>query len=111
VSANGTFILDVEMPTNLGYWSKNSSGYDKILIVNGKAVKTNTIKKIKNIVADKFTVKDEFKYDCKIGDTIQIGIRIWTTDDNGQKVYDSITTKTSEAISLLNNPIQAYLNK
>ncbi len=110
-SVNSAFTLRVEMPTNLGYWSKNDKGYDKILIVNGKVVKTNTVKDIKNISAQKFTIKSEFDYNCKTGDIVQIGIRIWTVDDKNKKVYDSSTIKTSETICLLNNSVQAYLNK
>jgi len=110
-SINSTFELSVEMPTDLGYWSNNSCGYEKLLIVNNDIVKTNTSKNIKNIVADEFVIKEEFGYDCQMGDTVQIGIRIWTTDNNGKKIYDASTAKTSEVICLLNNPIQVYLNK
>lgn len=109
-SVDSVFKLSVEMPMSLGYWSKNSSGYEKLLIVNGKVVKTKVISNLKNITAEKFTVKDEFKYDCKIDDIIQVGIRIWVTDNKGKKIYDALTAKTSEVICLLNNPIQTYLN-
>jgi surface antigen len=110
-SVNSTFNLDVEMPTALGYWAKNRAGYEKILIVNGKVVKTKIINNIKNIVTKKFTIKDEFGYECKTGDTVQVGIRVWVTDNNSKKIYDSSTAKASEAICLLSNQIQAYLNK
>jgi hypothetical protein len=110
-SVNSTLELNVEMPTELGYWSKNSKGHDKILFVNGEKVKTITTKSLKNINSKKFTIKKEFGYDCKMGDNIQIGIRIWTTNDDGEKVYDSPKAKTSEAICLLNRPVQVYLTK
>ena len=102
--------LKVEIPKTLGYWSKNSSGYEKILIVNGKSVKTKNIKNVKNVIAEKFTIKDEFGYDCKIDDIVQIGIRVWATDDEGKKIYDAPTIKTSNAVCFMNNSIQAYLN-
>jgi surface antigen len=108
-SINSTFKLDVEMPSSLGYWSKNGSGYDELLIVNGKVVKTKVINNIENITAKKFTIKDEFGYSCKIGDVIQIGIRIWVTDDKNKKIYDNYMPKTSEVICIMNSSIQAYL--
>lgn len=108
-SINDTFTLEVEMPTNFGYWHKNGSGYEKLLIVNGKCEKIVNIDGILNISNKKFTIKNEFGYECKTGDIVQIGIRIWTIDNNGEKIYDAPAAKTSEPICLLNNSVQAYV--
>jgi hypothetical protein len=109
-SINSIFELNIEIPSALGYWSKNGSGYEKILIVNGKSVKTKTINRIKNKITEKFTIKNEFDYDCKTGDTIQVGIRIWVRDDNGNIIYDSSGISASNTICLLNSQVRAYLN-
>ena len=109
-SIDSTFELTVDMPTDLGYWS-TKSGYEKLLIVNNKCVKNSIINKIEDVINEKFTIKDEFGYTCKTGDIVQIGIRIWTKDNKGKKIYDGVEAKTSEAICLLNNPIQTYFNK
>ena len=104
------FKLTVTKPDNLGYWAKNSSGYDKMLFINNKCVKTITTD-VKNIDSESFTIKDEFKYSCNIGDSIQVGIRVWVKDDNKTKIYDSQNPKTSGAICLLNKSIIPYLNR
>ena len=52
----------------------------------------------------------EFGYTPKIGDIIQIGMRVWVTDNNSKKQYDNDTAKTSNAICILNKPISTYLN-
>lgn len=109
-SVNSVFKLNVEMPKTLGYWKKNNYGYDKLLFVNNKCEKTNVIYNLTNTISESFKIQDEFGYQCKADDIVQIGIRIWTTDDNGEKVYDTLAAKTSEPICLLNNSIQAYLN-
>lgn len=111
ISTNSKFELSTEMPMKLGYWSKNKYGYEKILIVNNAIVKTKIINDLENISKEKFTIKDEFGYNCKIGDIVQIGIRIWVTDDAGKKIYDTSIPKTSEAICIINTPVQAYLAK
>ena len=64
----------------------------------------------KDVCFNYFTLKDEFGYDCAVGDIIQVGIRIWTIDNTGKKIYDATSIKTSNAICLLNNPLQVYLN-
>ena len=110
ISVDSIFNLKVVLPSSFGYWGENS-GYEKILIVNNKYVKTKTTKNIKSIVTEKFNIKDEFKYNCQAGDTIQIGIRTWVVDANNKKIYDAPAPKTSEAVWLLNSPIQVYLNK
>jgi hypothetical protein len=111
ISTNSKFELSVEMPIKLGYWSKNKTGYEKVLIVNNKTIKTKTVNDLENINKEKFTIKDEFDYDIRTCDTIQIGIRIWVTDDEGKKVYDEIKPKTSDSICIINTSVQAYLTK
>jgi surface antigen len=111
ISENSKFELNVELPTELGHWGKNKTGYEKILIVNNNIVKTKTINSLKNITKEKFTIKDEFDYSIKTGDIVQVGIRVWVTDDKGKKVYDIAAPKTSEAICIINSSMQIYLNK
>lgn len=109
VDINSKFNLEIKAPSYLGYWQKNLCGYDLQLFINGKQVKSKTIKNIKDI-SESFTIKDKFDYQCKTGDTVQIGVRVWVTDDNGNKIYDGHAAKTSKPICLLNRPIVAYLD-
>lgn len=108
---NSTFELSVEMPSDLGYWGKNNKGYEKILVVNNKTVKTKIVNNLKNITREKFNVKNEFGYNISTGDAIQIGIRVFVTDDIGKKIYDTSSLIASEPICILNNPTQVYINK
>lgn len=109
-SVNSKFTLKVTKPEYIGYWEANS-GYDLQLVINGKVVKTETVYEIKDI-SESFTIKEKFNYNCKTGDTIQIGVMTWTKDDNGKSLYNnnSKTAKTSKPICLLNKPVLAYLN-
>lgn len=107
-SVDSIFTLNVEIPNSISQLSDNA-GYDLQLVINNKCVKTKTIKNTKSIVNEKFTILDKFEYNCKTGDTVQIGIRTWIADSGGQKTYDSYSAKTSVPICLLNSPIQTYL--
>lgn len=108
---DGIFKLSVTKPSYLGYWSKNKSGYDIQLIINNNCVKTNTIDGIANIASKKFIIKDEFGYECKVGDLFQIGIHVWVTDNKGNKIYDNKKASTSEPIYLLNRSTKAYIKR
>ena len=110
VTAEGTFSLKVKKPEDLGYWKKNSHGYTIYLLVNNNRVVTSSTEGTKNI-NKKFTIKNEFGYEAKTGDIVQIGIRTWVKDDDGDKIYNKNNIKTSEAICLLNNSLRIYLNK
>lgn len=107
-ASSGIFKLNVVKPTHIGYWSSNC-GYDIQLIVNNKHIKNKTTN-IKNFSSYIFDIKKEFNYNCKTGDIIQIGIRVWVKDDKGNKFYDDVAAKTSKPICLLNKPVNAYLN-
>ena len=109
-STKSKFKLTINKPDNLGYWKKNSFGYDLQLFINGKCIKTKVINEVKNISSDNFSIKKEFGYDCKLGDIVQIGVRVWTKDSDSNKIYDGLAPKTSNAICLLNRPVTAYLN-
>lgn len=109
-SSNSIFKLSVKMPKNLGYWNKNNCGYEKMLIINNKCEKTKIIYNVTDTISESFKIQDEFDYLCKADDIVQIGIRIWTVDNKGEKIYDAPAAATSEPICLLNNSVQAYLN-
>ena len=104
-----TFSLSVIKPDYLGYWKKNSSGYDKLLFVNGKCVKTNTVSRTDTSISEKFTLENEFGYTCRTGDCIQIGIRTWVKDDSGNKLYDSDNAVVSGSICILNKSIIPHI--
>lgn len=108
--ANNNFKLSITKPDSLGYWKNNSNGYELGLYINGNCIKTKTINTVTNISSSDFDIEKEFGYKCKIGDTVQIGVRTWVKTDTGKTIYDSTTFKTSQAFCLLNNPIRSYLN-
>ena len=107
VDINSSFNLKVSQPKSLGYW-KSSSGYDIQLFVNGKLVNTKT-DSVKDIDKN-FTIKDEFGYECKLGDTVQIGVRTWVKDSNKKIIYNKKAAGiVSKPICILNNPVQAFI--
>ena len=110
-STNSLFTLKVTKPERLGYW-KSTSGYDIMLLVNNKTIKTVSITNANQDISWKnFTIKSKFDYECKTGDSIQIGVRVWVKDSTGKKLYDSGAIKCSASICLLNRPISLYINK
>jgi hypothetical protein len=110
-NTNSKFTLKITKPTYLGYWS-TASGYDIQLIVNNKIVKTITENNAtKDISISNFTLKDKFNYIARLGDIIQIGVRVWVKDNGGKQIYDSDKAKTSKPICLLNKSIKLYINK
>ena len=108
-SKNSVFTLTAKSPDYLSYWSSGCK-YNKQLFVNGKLVKTK-VEEVRDI-SESFTIKDEFDYDCKTGDIIQVGIQVWTKNDDNKVLYNnnSDTAKMSNPICLLNKPVIAYLN-
>ena len=108
-SINSAFKLTISEPKYLGYWKKVSCGYEKMLFINNKCVKTITEVGVKTIRAKKLTLKEEFGYTCKMGDSVQIGIRVWVKDDKGNKLYDSNVATMSESICILNKPVLTHL--
>lgn len=111
VSESGdNFHLAIYKPEYLGYWEKNS-GYDIQLIVNNKVVKTVIENYAANYILAPTGFKDTFKYSYKLGDIVQIGVRVWVKDNNGTKIYDNQKAKTSNAICLMRKPVKLYLNK
>ena len=104
------YDLSITKPDNLGYWGKNSCGYEKQLIINSKCVSTIQISGTQNIKDTSFSIEQDFGYKPKVDDTIQIGFRVWVTDDAGVKWYDDDMPKTSESICLLNRPVITCLN-
>lgn len=93
--------------TDWGYWKKNSYGYIIQLIVNGKVKKENNVNTISKTMT--FSLKDYFKYEPKLGDNIQIGIRTWVHDGN-QYVYDDCFAKTSNAIYWSADQFDIFIN-
>ena len=110
IDTTSKYTLSVTKPSSLGYWKNNTCGYEQQLLVNGKCIKTKTITGIQNISKSNLDLEKEFGYTPKIGDIIQIGMRVWVTDNNSKKQYDNDTAKTSNAICILNKPISTYLN-
>jgi hypothetical protein len=103
------FKLTTGAVSNWGYWKRNNYGYVIQLIVNGKCVSEKTIQNLPSTL--NFKISNYFtNYRSKLGDTIQIGVRTWVTDNNGNKQYDSFYAKTSNPICLLKQPILTYLN-
>lgn len=103
--------LNVKKPNYLGYWKANS-GYEIYLIINHKIVKTvELINANKDISLANFTLHNYFGYDCKVDDTIQIGIRVWTKDTNGSKLYNDENPKVSRSIYLISSTIKPYISE
>lgn len=104
-----SFKLDYIDAHDWGYWGKNSYGYVVQLFVNGQffdECETSSIAILKD-----FNLSTIFStYTSRVGDTIQIGIRTWVNDDDGNRIYDSNTTSTSNALCFLTKPIIPYLN-
>lgn len=99
-----------DTPADWGYWKNKSHGYEVHLIVNGKSIKTITKEHNKMDTKFIFIPDDLFSgYKSKIGDTLQVGIRTWVTNNKGNKIYDNDYITTSEAVCLLNQPFIAYL--
>lgn len=111
LGANSKFNLKINKPSHLGYW-RASSGYAIQLVINNKVVKTITeTNAAKNINWANFTLKDKFSYEAKLGDNIQVGVRVWVKNSSGTKIYDSDNAKMSKAICLSHKPIKLYINK
>lgn len=104
-----SFKLTTGAVSDWGYWKKNTSGYIIQLIVNGKCISEKTIQNLPSTL--NFKISNYFtNYESKLGDTIQIGVRTWVTDDNGNKQYDSFYAKTSNTICFLKQLVVVYLN-
>jgi hypothetical protein len=109
--ASDCFTLTVNKPDYLGYWGSNS-GYDIVLIIDGKIKKTISIDNAnQDIVWETFSIKDKFDYTYKIGDNLQIGVRAWVKDSSSIKIYQSTPAKSSSSICLLSKNISLYLHK
>lgn len=107
-STSPLFRLSTTLNNKWGYWKSNGYGFDLQLIINGKCIEEKVISNIANL---KFKIEDYFKnYKIAIDDTIQIGVRAWTIDNNRNKIYDVNFIKKSNAICLLRKPIIMYLN-
>ena len=89
-----------------GYWKKNGYGYTMQLYVNGRLCGEHNLASL----PPTFNLKDYFKYELKVGDVVQIGIRTWVNYEN-EKLYDNYYAKISNPICMLKKPVTAYLSK
>jgi hypothetical protein len=105
---NNKVKLTTEPISDWGHWKKNDHGYILQLIVNGKVKSEKVLSSIGKTSIFKLDAYFE-NYEAKLGDTIQIGIRTWVLDDNGNKIFDSQYVKTSNSVCFLTRPIQMYL--
>jgi hypothetical protein len=105
-----SFNLKISPSTvDFGYWKttkNNSHGYCVQLIVNGQLFKEKTVTAIPTAIK----LKDYFGYTSKIGDIIQIGIRVWVKDGSGKVLFDSDCATTSNTFCFLKRPVIPYLN-
>lgn len=109
---NNTFKLktDILSSKDWGYWKNNKHGYTIQLIVNGKSVDTKQV----STLAENWTFsidKDFSKYKSKLGDSVQISIYPWVTDDNKNKIFDKYSIKMSNTVCFLKKPVLMYLKK
>ena len=103
------FILKATPISNWGYWGKpTGGGYTVQLLVNGKLTKEKSISTLTKETS--FNIYDYFKYQPKLGDMIQVGIRTWVNDDKNTKLFDSAHVKTSNPICMLRKPVIPYLD-
>jgi surface antigen len=111
LSKDSFFTLNIAKPNKVGYWKANS-GYDIILFINNKSMKTITVNSAgQDLSWQNFSIEDKFDYQCKTGDLVQVGARVWVKDSSNRKLYDSVVSKRSKSICLLNKPIRLYLSK
>lgn len=107
-SISPLFRLSAALNSKWGYWKSNGYGFDLQLIINGTCIEEKVISNITNL---NFKIEDYFNsYEIAIDDTIQIGARAWTIDNNRNKIYDDNYIKKSNSICLLRKPIIMYLN-
>jgi hypothetical protein len=102
---NSHFNFSATKPSDLGYWQANC-GYEEILFINGEAKKTLSVR---SFSGNSFTIKDRYGYTCKTGDIVQIGVRVWTKDEDGKTWYDNQKPEMSDAVCLLNQTVNTYL--
>ena len=101
--------MKVVKPDNLGYWKEKGSGYTIELYINGRLTASKE-SAVTNITNTNYNIKDEFGYQVKTGDVVQVGVRVWVKDDKENRVYDSPAAKTSEPVRLISKSVSAYLN-
>ena len=105
---NNKFRIKTKPVSDWGYWKKNNHGYILQLIVNGKVAYEKNLSSISKTT--NFKLNTYFNnYKAALGDTIQIGIRTWITDDAGNKIFDDLFAKTSNSITFLKRPTLIYL--
>ena len=105
------FKLDVEEPEYWGYWHKNDYGYTVQLLVNGKIKNEFTTGPIGLSAINNLLLPLVFPlYSSKLAETIQIGIRTWVKDDDGEYIFDSDSAKASNTVCFLKQPFLHYLN-
>ena len=108
LSINPLFNLSTTLNSKWGYWKSNGYGFDLQLIINGTCIEEKVISNITNL---NFKIEDYFNgYEIAIDDTIQIGARAWTIDNNRNKIYDDNYIRKSNSVCLLKKPIIMYLN-
>jgi hypothetical protein len=106
---NDEFQLTIKPIDYWGYWKKNDYDYVIQLIVNGKVVATINKQSLDKLWI--FSLSKDFNWKaCKIGDTVQIGVRTCVRDDAGKPIYDDQAAKASNPICFIKRPIVSYLN-
>lgn len=106
LSPHKSFKLDIsDHAVNFGYWKSNGHGYIIQLVVNGRVLKEKNVQTVPKTI----NIVDYFNYEAVLTDIIQIGIRTWVKDNDGQIVYDDQFAKTSNPICMLTKPVIAYL--
>ena len=107
VPQNNFWLNIAPKKPDFGYWKKNSNfGYVVQLVVNGRV---NCEKIVKSLQTE-ISLSDYFGYKAKLGDNIQIGLRTWVKNNDGDPIYDSEFAKVSNPICMLTQPVIAYLN-
>lgn len=106
---NEIFELKCTPNTYWGHWKKNGCGYILQLIINGKCVKEKSINKLNKLTSMKLSSYFGTSK-LKLNDTVQICIRTWVKDDDGNKIFDQGMTNTTNSICMLTQPFVIYLN-
>lgn len=84
-ASSGNFILRASKPRYIGYWEKNSHGYDIFLIVNGRVIKSVSHSGTSNLNIS-YDLKKTFNYEPLVDDCIQLGVQTWVKDNSGKKL-------------------------
>lgn len=104
---DSSFNITFTPTANWGYWKNNEKGYDLLLYVNGRKIAEKALGE----TASYLLALQEYSTQIKVTDLVQVCIRSWVKDADGQPVYSDDFGILSEPICFLSSNARVYLNK